>query len=82
MPKLTSKEIENQRPDNEILQILQRAAKKVECDEEKVGLCYIDPITNNRYFFEEDNVPREVYGQISAHICVFIPNKVDYYILK
>lgn len=82
MPRLTSKEIENQRPNNEILQILQRATKKVECAEEKAGLCYIDPITNDRYFFEEDSVPREIYGQISAHIRVIIPNKVDYYILK
>lgn len=45
MPKLVLKETNMQRPDNETLQIIQIANKKVESGKSILELEYIDPIT-------------------------------------
>lgn len=68
MPKLVLKEINMQRPDNEILQIIQKANKKVESGQSELELKYIDPITKKCYIVNADDIPQDIFSKIYMHI--------------
>lgn len=70
MPKLVLKETNMQRPDNKILQIIQKANKKVESGQSELGLelKYIDPITKKCYIVNADDIPQDIFSKIYMHI--------------
>lgn len=77
MPKLVLKEINMQRPDNEILQIIQKANKKVESGQSKLGLelKYMDPITQKCYIVNADDIPQDIFSKIYMHISPYVAFK-------
>lgn len=79
MPKLILKEELNiQRPDNEILQIIQRANKEVESGQSRLELVYIDPVTQKRYILNADDIPQNIYQKIYMHLSLYITNSFNY----
>lgn len=78
MPKLVLKELNIQRPDNETLQIIQIANKKVESGKSILELEYIDPITQKRYILNADDIPQNIYQKIYMHLSLYITNSFDY----
>lgn len=78
MPKLVLKELNIQRPDNEILQIIQRANKEVESGQSRLELVYIDPVTQKRYVLNADDIPQNIYQKIYMHLSLYITNSFDY----
>lgn len=79
MPKLVLKEELNiQRPDNEILQIIQRASKEVESGQSRLELVYIDPVTQKRYILNADDIPQNIYQKIYMHLSLYITNSFNY----
>ncbi len=78
MPKLVLKELNIQRPDNEILQIIQRANKEVESGQSRLELVYIDPVTQKRYILNADDIPQNIYQKIYMHLSLYITNSFDY----
>lgn len=79
MSKLVLKEELNiQRPDNEILQIIQRANKEVESGQRELELVYIDPVTQKRYILNADDIPQNIYQKIYMHLSLYITNSFDY----
>lgn len=78
MPKLVLKELNIQRPDNETLQIIQRANKEVESGQSRLELVYIDPVTQKRYILNADDIPQNIYQKIYMHLSLYITNSFDY----
>lgn len=79
MSKLVLKEELNiQRPDNEILQIIQRANKEVESGQRELELVYIDPVTQKRYILNADDIPQNIYQKIYMHLSLYITNSFNY----
>lgn len=79
MSKLILKEeINIQRPDNEILQIIQRANKEVESGQSRLELVYIDPVTQKRYILNADDIPQNIYQKIYMHLSLYITNSFNY----
>jgi hypothetical protein len=78
MPKLVLKELNIQRPDNETLQIIQRANKEVESGQSRLELVYIDPVTQKRYVLNADDIPQNIYQKIYMHLSLYITNSFDY----
>lgn len=79
MSKLVLKEeINMQRPDNEILQIIQRANKEVESGQNELELVYIDPVTQKHYMLNADGIPQNIYQKIYMHLSLYIINSFDY----
>lgn len=77
MSKLVLKEINMQRPDNETLQIIQRANKKVGPGQRKLGLEleYMDPITKKCYIVNADDIPQDILPKIYMHISPYVTLK-------
>ena len=75
MPKLVLKETNMQRPDNETLQIIQIANKKVESGQSILELEYIDPITKKCYLVNADDIPQDILPKIYMHISPYVTFK-------
>ena len=75
MPKLILKETNMQRPDNETLQIIQIANKKVESGKSILELEYIDPITKKCYLVNADDIPQDIFPKIYMHISPYVTLK-------
>ena len=75
MPKLVLKETNMQRPDNETLQIIQIANKKVESGKSILELEYIDPITKKCYLVNADDIPQDIFPKIHMHISPYVTLK-------
>jgi hypothetical protein len=75
MPKLVLKETNMQRPDNETLQIIQIANKKVESGKSILELEYIDPITKKCYLVNADDIPQDIFPKIYMHISPYVTLK-------
>jgi hypothetical protein len=75
MSKLVLKEINMQRPDNETLQIIQRANKKVGPGQRKLELEYMDPITKKCYIVNADDIPQDILSKIYMHISPYVTLK-------
>lgn len=75
MPKLVLKETNMQRPDNETLQIIQIANKKVESGKSILELEYIDPITKKCYIVNADDIPQDIFPKIYMHISPYVTFK-------
>jgi hypothetical protein len=75
MPKLVLKETNMQRPDNETLQIIQIANKKVESGQSILELEYMDPITKKCYLVNADDIPQDIFPKIYMHISPYVTLK-------
>lgn len=75
MPKLVLKETNMQRPDNETLQIIQIANKKVESGKSILELEYIDPITKKCYLVNADDIPQDIFPKIYMYISPYVTLK-------
>lgn len=75
MPKLVLKETNMQRPDNETLQIIQIANKKVESGQSILELEYMDPITKKCYIVNADDIPQDIFPKIYMHISPYVTFK-------
>lgn len=75
MPKLVLKETNMQKPDNETLQIIQIANKKVESGKSILELEYIDPITKKCYLVNADDIPQDIFPKIYMHISPYVTLK-------
>lgn len=75
MSKLVLKEINMQRPDNETLQIIQIANKKVESGQSILELEYMDPITKKCYMVNADDIPQDIFPKIYMYISPYVTLK-------
>lgn len=75
MSKLVLKETNMQRPDNETLQIIQIANKKVESGQSILELEYMDPITKKCYMVNADDIPQDIFPKIYMYISPYVTLK-------